>query len=375
MPNRLIAGAMSGTSADGVDVAVCDIAGRGVDVTIKLLGSASRAYDAGLRKRIFEIRTAGSARLCDLCELGRRVTLAYADAVRDACGKVNISPRDLAAVAAHGQTLFHDPPHTIQQFDPSLLAAELNCVVVSDLRRADLAVGGEGAPLVPLGDFVMFKSNSTTRLLLNVGGISNLTLLPAGGGVDSVLAFDTGPGNCISDAVCRAAGFEFDENGRRAACGKANDAVVNAFCASDFVRRPPPKSTDGPAMIQTFTSIVDRVSKTMSLDDRLATAARIVARSIRLSIDLHLQHAGSIGEVIVAGGGTRNAAVMNELRQAFAPTPVVETATLGVPTDLREAMAFAVLGAATLDGVPGNLPRVTGAARPVVLGSITPKPD
>jgi anhydro-N-acetylmuramic acid kinase len=368
-----IAGAMSGTSADGVDVAVCSIAGSGVDPTVKLLGFASLSYADELRQLIHTSRSTGSISLRDFARIGRMVALVYVDTVREACASAGIRPEQLDAVAAHGQTLFHDPPLTIQQFDPAVVAHALDCPVVSDFRRADLAAGGQGAPLVPLADYALFRSREQTRLLLNIGGIANLTFLPKSAGVESVRAFDTGPGNCLSDAVSRSAGRHIDVGGKVALSGTAHLQIVNEFLSDPFFHQSPPRSTDGPAMVTLFQQLVRSIAPALSIEDQLATAARIVATSVRQAVDRFLP-ASAIDQVVVAGGGVFNAAIDRELCASFSGVSVVDSASLGIPVDQREAIAFAVLGAATLTQQPSNLPSVTGAAGPVVLGSVTPRP-
>src|SRR5712671_6834310 len=200
---RIIVGAMSGTSADGVDVAVVEITGHGLEMTAKLLHHHARAYDAELRKRIFGVREGTAVSLEELARLGRDISISYAEAANSALSEANVKASDVEAIAAHGQTLYHAPPNTIQWFDPALVAAETGCVVVSDFRRADCAAGGQGAPLVPFADYVLFRHATKNRVLLNIGGIANLTYIPAGGSLEQVIAFDTGPGNCISDHICR----------------------------------------------------------------------------------------------------------------------------------------------------------------------------
>jgi anhydro-N-acetylmuramic acid kinase len=196
---RLIAGAMSGTSADGVDVAIVAISGRGLHMSARLIHHGHLAYPPELRHLIFAARQEGSIRLANLAKMGREITLAYAQAIQEALDTARLKSDEISCVAAHGQTLFHQPPETIQWFDPSLLAAEVGCPVVSDFRRADCAAGGQGAPLVPFADYILFRDPEKNRLLLNIGGIANITWLKAGGSIEEVVAFDTGPGNCISD--------------------------------------------------------------------------------------------------------------------------------------------------------------------------------
>src|SRR3954451_938424 len=200
---RLIAGAMSGTSGDGVDVAIGRLTCRGTEIAAQLVIHHHLAYDPATRAALLAIRGSGAAMLSDLARLGREISLTYARAVNEALAASHLNAADLAAIAAHGQTLFHAPPTTIQWLDPAVIASEVGCAVVSDFRRADCAAGGQGAPLVPFADYVLFRSPTTDRCLLNLGGIANLTLLPAGGDLSSLRAFDTGPANCICDHLMR----------------------------------------------------------------------------------------------------------------------------------------------------------------------------
>jgi anhydro-N-acetylmuramic acid kinase len=370
---RLIAGAMSGTSADGIDVAIVHIADSGTNMSAALLHHYHLPYDPALRKALFAIRDGGQAiKLSDLAWLGRKISLSYARAINEALGAAKLNAGDLAAVAAHGQTLYHDPPGTIQWLDPSLVAAEVGCAVVSDFRRADCAAGGQGAPLVPFADYILFRDPLKNRVLLNLGGIANITSLSAGAPIDRVIAFDTGPGNCISDHLCRkhrSDGPGFDEGGMLAESGDADRAVCNAFLQNAFIRKRPPKSTDGPQMIAAFEQIAPT---SMALNDLLATAVEITVASIVAAIE---QLPAKPDQVIASGGGINNRRMMAGLQHMLGNHVELMIADqLGVRSDAKEAMAFALLGAATLDGVPSNVPSVTGARRAVVLGSITPRP-
>jgi anhydro-N-acetylmuramic acid kinase len=367
--SRIIAGAMSGTSADGVDVAVCRITGRGVAMSIELLLHHARAYPISLRERIFRIKGDGRCELRELAELGREITLKYATAVREA---IEESGAKVDAIAAHGQTLFHSPPNTIQWFDPALLAAEIDCAVVSDFRRADCAAGGQGAPLVPFADYVLFRHATRDRALVHIGGIANVTLLPADGGIETLLAFDTGPGNCVCDYLMRRhdpRGKGFDEDGRIARSGSVNMAVVDRVVTEEYFKRSPAKSTDGPEMIALFQRAG---GMDLSFAAGLATACQITATTLAEGIMRFARR--EVDEVIVSGGGAKNPVMIEMLRRALGNVPIRWTDDLGVPGDAKEAMAFALLGAATLDGEPSNVPSCTGARRAVVLGSITPKP-
>jgi anhydro-N-acetylmuramic acid kinase len=367
---RLIAGAMSGTSADGVDVALVRIAGRGLEMSASLLGHLHRPFPDNLRHQIGQTRADGAVSLGVLAGMGREISLHYAAAVNQALIAAGLNGADLAAIAAHGQTLYHHPPDTIQWLDPALLASEVGCAVVSDFRRADCAAGGQGAPLVPLADFLLFRGSDKHRVLLNLGGIANLTFLRAGGRIDQLIAFDTGPGNCISDHLMRNRAEACDQGGGTAARGKTIGPVVQRMLRHPYFAKAPPKSTDGPAMVKIFNDAVG--GHEYPLQDLACTACAITAESIASAIREFLTPAPD--EIIVSGGGVKNRTIMRMLAQSLGNAPLRTTDELGVPSSAKEAIAFALLAAATLDGVAGNVPSATGARRAVVLGAITPKP-
>jgi anhydro-N-acetylmuramic acid kinase len=312
---RLIAGAMSGTSADGVDVAITRIEGRGYQMRPQLVHHHHRPYPRDVREHIFAIRSSGAASLAALAELARQVSLVYAAAVNEALIGSKTAATELAAVAAHGQTLFHGPPHTIQWLDPSLLAAEVGAPVISDFRRADCAAGGQGAPLVPFADYILFRHTKKTRVLLNIGGIANLTYLAADCSIDEVVAFDTGPGNCISDYLCRRfdpSGPGYDPNGVYALLGFADQHLLDRVLEHPFFSRRPPKSTDGPEMVSAFmevaeTMLPEEVTE-QDLKNLLAAACRVTATSIMQSVRALGQPPD---EFVVSGGGIENQALMD----------------------------------------------------------------
>lgn len=362
----LIAGVMSGTSADGIDVALCSLRPLSDPQWGELLLHHAVPYSPSVRERIHSLRRLGACTLAELAQLTHDLTLEHADAVKQCLEKANKSGSDLHAVADHGQTLFHAPPLTQQVLDPALLAWHIGAPVLSDFRRADLAAGGQGAPLVPYADLRLFASTEKRRALLNLGGIANITALVPG---QPPKAFDTGPANCLSDHLCRVAdptGPGHDLGGALARKGNPSEKVVAAFAKSDYFRKPPPKSTDGPEMIEAF-----RVSggTLLPFEDALATAAECVARTVADALA-----AFDIDEVIASGGGLYNLALTSALTRALKDTPLLSTDQLGVPGQAKEAIAFALLAQATLLNRPANLPSCTGATRPVVLGSLTPRP-
>jgi anhydro-N-acetylmuramic acid kinase len=375
---------MSGTSADGVDVAIVRVAGRGLGMSASLVRHHHVPFNPELRQAIFRIRAGGAVEMSSLARVGRNVSLAYARAVTEVLRKAGLSASDLTAVAAHGQTLYHDPPCTIQWLDPALVAAEARCMVVSDFRRADCAAGGQGAPLVPFADYVLFRDPQglKTRVLLNIGGIANLTCLRAGGGIEQVVAFDTGPGNCVSDHLMRAYdpdGAGYDDGGAVAGRGNSIFPLLQLALSDPYFAKPPPKSTDVPAMIELFRGAYASIGRNYPFENLMKTACLLSATTIadairRMGAADGASRCALPDEVIVSGGGTENETLMSLLRQPLGDLPVRTTDELGVPSEAKEAMAFALLAAATLDGVPSNVPSATGARRAVLLGSVTPRP-
>ena len=375
MPERLIAGAMSGTSADGVDVAIVRIEGVGLEMRPVLVHHQHRCYSSELTERILSMRSQEGAGFRELTDVARQISITYAVAVNEALMACSLSDRDLTCIAAHGQTLYHCPPLTLQIFDPAQLAVETGCTVVSDFRRADCAMGGQGAPLVPFADYILFRSPTRGRVIVNIGGIANITYLPAGGAIHRVTAYDTGPGNCISDHLIRShssGGMHFDEGGQLAASGSPILPLVQAVLADPYFTAPPPKSTDGPAMLAIFQRERLRLKLTDApLPDLLASACEITAGALVGAI--HTLAGSQAVDCVFAGGGTLNRTLTDYVGRLLG-SAVRTTDDLGVPSQAREAMAFALLGAATMDGVPASLPSVTGARRGARLGSITPLP-
>ncbi len=246
-------------------------------------------------------------------------------------------------------------------------------------RRADCAQVARAGSLVPFADYILFRDAKKSRVLLNIGGIANLTYIPASATIDQLLAFDTGPGNCVSDWLMRAhepGGCGYDKNGDLAMSGKPDLTIVEAALQEKYFKQPPPKSTDGPAMLGAFQNALPIAKKTlneMKFNDALASACEFTAKTIADAIRKYLP--ATPDEIIVSGGGSHNRCMMRNLSTQVRGTPIRTLDELGIQSDAKEAIAFALLGAATLDGVPSNVPSATGAGRAVILGSITPNPS
>ena len=388
-----IAGIMSGTSADGIDIALVRIgpAKRGVatrdDVPrLRLLTHIAVSYPAAVRKRILQMMNAREASVAEMSRLHWRLGQLYADAVETALRQ---HPMRLDLVGCHGQTIYHqgavqrylggDVACTWQMGEASVVAARLGVPVVSDFRSADLAVGGQGAPLVPLLDYVAFHDAKRNRVLQNLGGIGNLTVIRAGALQQNVFAFDTGPANMVIDALMtECCGKKYDARGAMAARGRVLDAVVEKCLRQRFFHAPPPKSAGreefGREFVAAFLAQCRQQSKRP--EDAVATATALTARSIGLAWKHFVEPAlgDAPTDYIVAGGGVKNLTLMKMIGEELATLGKIRVSTsddFGMPAVAKEAMAFALLAYQTWHGRPGNVPRATGAKRPVVLGKIT----
>ncbi len=380
----IVAGVMSGTSADGVDVALVKITSASGKRQIKLLGHHAVSYPAALRSAVLAAMDAKETSTAELARLNWRLGMAYAEAVRAAVAK---HPVKLDLVGCHGQTAYHQAKAaayagrqvacTWQLGEPALIAAELRVPVVSNFRSADMAVGGQGAPLVPLLDFVLFAHTGRTRVLQNIGGIGNLTVIPAGGTAADLLAFDTGPGNMVMDALMeRFFQKKYDRGGSVATRGHVLDGVVKAVLQEAYFGQRPPKSAGreqfGSAFVTKFVRACEKAGG--GQEDTVATATALTAESIALAFDRFVRPLtkGTAVDYIVSGGGTRNATLIKMLRQRLEPLgcKVVMSDAVGLPSQAKEAAAFALLAWQTWHGQPGNIPSATGAKRAVVLGEI-----
>lgn len=371
-PRRRVIGLLSGTSADGTDAALCELEGSGEATRLLSATFVTTPFPRPLRERIFRLAQADATELCDLdVVLGE----AFAEAALEVCLAAGVLISDVDLIGSHGQTAVHHPRSaghlgaTLQIGEAAVIAERTGCPVVSDFRVRDVAAGGEGAPLVPLVDHLLFRKPGTRRALQNVGGIANVTLV--GERLTDLVAFDNAPGNMPLDAVARAAsgGAEaFDAGGRRAARGRIDAALLAELHAHPYLARPLPKSTGRETFGKDFVyPLLARFSG--RLDDLLATLTRFVAEAIARSYRELLP--APPDEVYVSGGGALNPTLMAHLAALLAPVPLATSASLGVDPEAKEAIAFAVLANETIFGHPGNVPSVTGAAGPRVLGKIS----
>jgi anhydro-N-acetylmuramic acid kinase len=379
----IVAGVMSGTSADGVDVAICRVSlGRDGVAPVKVLAHKGFAYSKKLRAMVLEAASGERMTAAKLARLNWKLGEEYANCVERTVKEFKLKPQ---LVAVHGQTIVHDGEAGItwQTGETAAIAARLKLPVVSDFRTSDMAAGGQGAPLVPMLDWYLFRHATKNRLLLNLGGIANVTALPAGAGVEDVMAFDTGPANMVIDAVMlRLFGKEYDASGRVAARGQVLDEVVKKTLRTKYFSAAPPKSCGreefGTDFVEKFVAACERADATK--EDIVATATALTVASIvdgyrRFCWPQLGQHApgAKATEMLVAGGGAKNKTLMKGLSEAFGSlgVKVATTESAGLAVEAKEAAAFALLGWLTWHGLPGNVPSATGAKRAVVLGKVT----
>ncbi len=381
---RLVVGLMTGTSADAVDAALVRFRGRGLETTHELVAYTETPLEPAVRREVLEVAGARLVEPERLMRLDAALGELYAATTLDLLAGAGVPPSAVAAIGSHGQTVRHVPRDagggealTLQVGSAAILAERTGIAVVSNFRQRDVAAGGEGAPLVPIADAWLFRSASESRALLNLGGMANVTHLPKGVALESIVAFDTGPGNAVLDALVErsSGGAERrDEGGERAARGTPAPALLAELLADPFFALPPPRSTGRERF---GTGYADALARTatglgLSAQDLLATATELTAASAADAIHRHLVPRGGVDAVYASGGGVRNATLMSALARRLAPIPLRRLADLGVPADAKEALAFAFLAHLTLDRLPGNVPAATGARRAVVLGQITP---
>ena len=380
-----VAGVMSGTSADGVDVAVVRIAVGRARPRLTLLAHESFPYPAALRRAVLAAMNAGETSTCELARLNWRLGLAYAEAVQATLTRHRVT---VELVGCHGQTLYHQARAaqyagrsfacTWQAGEAAAIAAATGIPVVSNFRPADMLAGGQGAPLAPLLDYVLFADARRGRVLQNIGGIANLTALPAGASAAQVMAFDTGPGNMVMDALAQELlGKQFDRNGAAAARGAVIAPVLERMMRNPYFALKPPRTAGreqfGREYAAAFLAACRRHSRRP--EDALATAAALTAESIVQSYQrfAHVQMKSTPVDYIVSGGGARNATLMAMLSQRLGPLRCELSASekFGMPAAAKEAAAFALLAWHTWHRLPGNLPAATGAKRGAILGQVT----
>ena len=373
---KVLVGLMSGTSLDGITAAVVRFSpGDENGVNAELLAFTGRDYTAAQRDRL--VRALSGASPSEYTRLNFDLGGWLAEAAISAIAEAGIPREDIAAIASHGQSIWHEPGHSTWQTGESAVIAERTGIdVVADFRVRDMAAGGQGAPLVPIADGMLFADSRAWRGLQNLGGIGNVSVVPPGGDLRSLRAFDTGPGCGVIDKVVRTLRPElaYDVDGRLAARGKAVRSVVDKLLTQEYFRTPPPKSTGPELFSQAYTDeliAACRAERPNCPDeDVIATAVSLTARSIADSYERFMPE--PVEEVFLSGGGAKNPALVRAITEAVAPKTVRDFDSTFFDGEAKEAVAFALLGYLHLAGRPGNVPTATGAAGPRILGKLTP---
>lgn len=383
---RIILGLNSGTSADGIDAALVRIKGSGTEVELELISYETFPYPDSLRVRLLKDMGPSSAGAAELCLISSYLGELFAFSAKSLCKKSSFPIEDVDAIGLHGQTIYHHPvpfafpgfpvTGTVQIGNPALVAERTGKIVVSDFRSRDMAAGGQGAPLVSYLDYILFNNRARGRILLNIGGVANVTGLPAAAPPEKVIAFDTGPGNALIDAaICHFSEGKksFDEGGLLARQGKVYEELLGSLVKHPYFQKQPPKSLDKETFGKAFFAKLIKDNPALTSANTVATMTAFTVRTIEMGIiEFLLQNDISYEEIIVSGGGAKNVAIVESLRQCFPRLSLNAADDYPIMGRAKEAALYAFLANETIMGNPGNLPSATGAKAPTILGSITP---
>lgn len=375
-------GLMSGTSLDGIDAALVKIDGQGKKTKVNLIEFITLSLPSDVKEEIKAACCEERSSVDLICSLNFKLGYLFADAVKKVCEKASMNIEKLDFIASHGQTIYHLPKNrdnlvssTLQIGEPAVIAYETGVKVISNFRVMDMASGGEGAPLVPYSEYVLYGSDKENVALQNIGGIGNVTVIPKGGDIDRIFAFDTGPGNMIIDEVClRLFNLSYDEDGKIAAAGKIQEDILEELMAHPYIYSVPPKTTGREDFGQQF---VDRILKKYcerNSMDILATVTMFTAKSIAENYKKFILNKVELNKVVIGGGGAHNKTLLAYLREELPNINIVTQDDIGLSSDAKEAVAFVILGNETLHSSFSNVPSATGAKEKVILGNITPSP-
>ncbi len=373
---------MSGTSADGIDAVVAEVVRFRGKLRARVVAHLHRPFMPALRQQILHVCLHGS--VAEICELNFLLGERFADAALAVVRKASLQPRQIAAIGSHGQTIHHLPnaptPSTLQIGEPAVIAQRTGITTIADFRVRDMAAGGQGAPLVPFADWALFSDNFRPRIVQNIGGIGNLTFLPPGAKLERVIAFDTGPGNMVLDAVVSviSRGREsYDRNGKWAAQGKVSNKLLAKMMSHPFLKKRPPRTTGREEFGEPFVQKVLSSARRMRLhpEDIVATVTAFTASSIAEAYSRFIfpklnQAQLNKLQIILGGGGAKNPALRRMLEERVPHVEFLTHEDFGIADSAKEALAFAILAHETLAGRPGNVPAATGARKAVVLGKL-----
>jgi anhydro-N-acetylmuramic acid kinase len=380
-----VLGMMSGTSADGIDVALARISGAPPAISAKIEGHHHCRFPAKVRDAILRLANGASTTTAEISQLNVLLGEEFARAAIAACKRWRVPLRQISLIGSHGQTIFHQGvaagflgqrlASTLQIGDPSIIAERTGVATIGDFRPADMAAGGQGAPLVPFVDYLLYRDPRIGRVALNIGGIANLTVIPAGARPDQVFAFDTGPGNMIVDAIVEVmtrGRHRYDRDARIALRGKTIPPVLNRLLGDAYLRKPPPKTAGREQFGRAYAEKVLAWGKRhrATTEELVRTATVFTSLSIADALRRFVLPRARVDELIVAGGGARNPLLMAQLAAALPEIEIVPASEFGIPAEAKEAFAFAVLAYEAYHGRTNNLPSATGARHPAVMGKL-----
>jgi anhydro-N-acetylmuramic acid kinase len=380
---------MSGTSADAIDVALARISGAPPRLSAKLLNHTSIHFPPQVRKEILRVAEQQPISAGDLSQLNFRLGETFAEAALAACRRFCVSPKKISLIGSHGQTIFHQgqpvpclgrpTASTLQIGEPAIIAARTGVNTVADFRPADIAQGGQGAPLVPYADYVLYRHEKLGRVSLNLGGIANITVVPANAKPSQIFAFDTGPANMLIDAL--VAHFtqdrqRYDKDARLAQQGRSIPALINELMRDPYLKLAPPKSTGREYYGRTYLDKILALGRRHKAkpNDLIRAATIFTALSIVDALNRFVLPKTKIQQLIVSGGGSHNPLILGQISAALPEIQIVPSSQLQVPEDAKEAFAFALLAYETFHQRPSNVPSATGARRPAILGKISYAP-
>ena len=385
--SRNVIGLMSGTSCDGIDACLVKITGNGLSTEVDIIGFETYPYGNEIRESILKTSCNETGTVENICQLNFILGKLFADAARQIAEKLSVPLSEIDIVGSHGQTIYHISSlkvsndkkvrSTLQIGEPSVIAQETGVTTVADFRTGDIAAGGEGAPLVPYADFVLFGRGGSGRAIQNIGGISNVTFLPEDGSIKEIIAFDNGPGNMIIDRfaeIITDGRLKYDRNGELASKGRLNQDLLERLCTHPYLSKPPPKSTGREDFgIQFSDGLYKELRQdNMDVHDAIATITAFTAKAISDSYRKLIQSCCKIDEVIVSGGGVSNPVLFQYLKDYLVDISIRKIDDFGIPSGAKEALAFAIIANETVSGNPCNVPSATGAKESVVLGKIIP---
>lgn len=381
---RLAIGLMSGTCTDGIDAALVQIEGYGIDTNVQLLEFVTIPYDNDLRTTLLHIASGNYGGSYEISKMNFLIGKLSVDACLSVCGKAKVSPDTIDFIGSHGHTIYHQPvmeiyhghgiTSTLQIGEAAVISETMKCPVIADFRVRDMAANGLGAPLVPYSEYLLYSESGKNIALQNIGGIGNITFLPANGNVDQILAFDTGPGNMIIDALVSIFTnnqLTYDKGGSIARSGVVHPDLLRWLLEDTYIHQKPPKTTGREYYGESFVMNLCKKAEVYHLTypDIIATATMFTAKAIAINVANHLPQVPS--KLIIGGGGSKNQTLMNNIISSLPQCKVITNEDMGLNSDAKEAIAFAILANETLFGNINNIPSATGASHGVVMGKIS----